>query len=38
MVEVNGRLKPGDTVLRRGSDEIREGSRVSVRFAAAPKG
>jgi RND family efflux transporter MFP subunit len=37
VIEVVGPLKEGDTVLRRGSDEIREGMRVSVRFAPAPK-
>jgi hypothetical protein len=31
LVEIVGPIKPGDTVLRRGSDEIREGTRVNVR-------
>lgn len=30
MVEVFGALKPGDEVVRRGSDEIRENSPVQV--------
>jgi membrane fusion protein, multidrug efflux system len=34
LVEVFGPLKDGDTVLRRGTDEIREGARVTV---AVPK-
>jgi membrane fusion protein, multidrug efflux system len=37
LIEIVGSLKQGDAVLRRGSDEIREGTRVSVRFAPAPK-
>jgi membrane fusion protein (multidrug efflux system) len=37
LIEIVGPVKDGDTVLRRGSDEIREGTRVSVRFAPAPK-
>src|SRR5260370_1361781 len=37
LVENIGPLKEGDTVLRRGSDEIRQGTRVKVRFAPAPK-
>ncbi len=37
LIEIVGPVKEGDTVLRRGSDEIREGTRVSVRFAPAPK-
>jgi len=34
LVEVFGPLKEGDAIVRRGTDEIREGTRVSV---AAPK-
>ena len=30
LVEVFGPLKEGDTILRRGTDEIREGSKVAV--------
>lgn len=37
VIEVVGPLKEGDTVLRRGSDEIREGTRVTVRFTPPPK-
>jgi RND family efflux transporter MFP subunit len=37
LIEIVGPLKDGDTVLRRGSEEIREGARVNVRFAPAPK-
>jgi hypothetical protein len=37
LVEVNGPLKAGDTVLRRGSDQIREGSRLSIRPAQVRK-
>lgn len=37
LIEIVGPLKEGDTVLRRGSDEIREGTRVSVRLSPAPK-
>jgi RND family efflux transporter MFP subunit len=37
LIEIVGPLKDGDTLLRRGSDEIREGTRVNVRFAPAPK-
>jgi RND family efflux transporter MFP subunit len=33
MVEVLGPLTPGDLVVRRGSDEIREGTRLAVRRA-----
>ena len=35
LVEVYGTLKAGDTILRRGSDEIRPGTPIT---AAAPKG
>ncbi len=38
LIEIVGPLKDGDTVLRRGSEEIREGARVNVRFAPPPKG
>ena len=34
MVEVLGPLSPGDLVVRRGSDEIREGTRLQVRKAS----
>ena len=34
LVEVFGALKDGDTIVRRGTDEVREGSKVNV---AAPK-
>jgi hypothetical protein len=34
LVEVFGPLKEGDTIVRRGTDEIREGSKVTI---AAPK-
>ncbi len=37
LIEIIGPLKDGDTVLKRGSDEIREGTRVSVHPAAPPK-
>jgi len=30
LVEVFGQLKDGDTIVRRGTDEIREGSKVNV--------
>ena len=33
MVEVLGQLSPGDLVVRRGSDEIREGTRLQIRKA-----
>lgn len=36
-IEVIGALKDGDVVLRRGSDEVREGTHVKVRFATASK-
>src|SRR5205085_8258046 len=35
LVEVFGALKEGDTIVRRGTDEIREGAKVNVQ---APKG
>jgi membrane fusion protein, multidrug efflux system len=38
LIEIIGPLKEGDIVLRRGSDEIREGTRLKVRFATASKG
>lgn len=31
MVEVLGKLAPGDIIVKRGSDEIREGTRLEVR-------
>jgi RND family efflux transporter MFP subunit len=34
MVEVQGQLSPGDLVVRRGTDEIREGARLQVRKAS----
>jgi membrane fusion protein, multidrug efflux system len=34
LIEVFGALKEGDTILRRGTDEVREGSKVTVQ---APK-
>ena len=34
LVEIIGPIKEGDTVLRRGSEEIREGTRVTVRLGA----
>lgn len=38
LVEIVGPLKEGDRVLRRGSDEIREGTRLKVRLTAVSKG
>jgi membrane fusion protein, multidrug efflux system len=38
LVEIVGPLKEGDTVLRRGSDEIREETRLKVRLTAVSKG
>ena len=38
LVEIVGPLKEGDTVLRRGSDEIREGTRLKVHLSAVSKG
>jgi RND family efflux transporter MFP subunit len=38
LVEVIGPLHEGDTVLLRGTDEIREGSHLNVRLASARKG
>jgi hypothetical protein len=35
LIEVFGALKEGDTIVRRGSDEIREGARVNVQPAKA---
>src|SRR3954469_1129537 len=35
LVEVFGALKEGDTVVRRGTDEIREGAKVNVQPAKA---
>jgi multidrug efflux pump subunit AcrA (membrane-fusion protein) len=35
LIEVFGALKEGDTVVRRGTDEIREGARVNVQPAKA---
>jgi len=36
--EIVGSLKEGDTVLRRGSDEIREGTRLKVSLTSVSKG
>src|SRR5215471_10797300 len=33
LVEVYGNLKPGDTIARRGTDELRAGAQVQVRVA-----
>jgi membrane fusion protein, multidrug efflux system len=33
LIEVFGALKDGDTIVRRGTDEIREGAKVSVQAA-----
>ena len=33
MVEITGDLRPGDIVLRRGTDEVREGANVNVKLA-----
>jgi membrane fusion protein, multidrug efflux system len=38
LVEIIGPLKDGDTVLRRGSDEIRQGAHINVRTVRATKG
>jgi hypothetical protein len=38
LIEIVGPLKEGDTVLRRGSDEIREGTSLKVRLATVSKG
>jgi RND family efflux transporter MFP subunit len=38
LVEVNGQLAAGDTILRRGTDEIRPGAHVEIRLAPAGKG
>jgi RND family efflux transporter MFP subunit len=38
LVEIIGPLKDGDAVLRRGSDEIRQGARINVRIVPATKG
>jgi membrane fusion protein (multidrug efflux system) len=35
LVEVVGPLQEGDTILRRGTEEIRQGARVNVRISAA---
>jgi len=37
LVEVIGSLAGGDTVLRRGSDEIRQGTHVNIRVLPAAK-
>jgi hypothetical protein len=36
-IEVQGALKAGDWVVERGSDELREGTRVAARHAAPAK-
>ena len=33
LIEVFGALKEGDTIVRRGTDEIREGARVNAQAA-----
>jgi hypothetical protein len=33
LIEVFGALKDGDTIVRRGTDEIREGAKVNVQPA-----
>jgi membrane fusion protein, multidrug efflux system len=38
LVEIVGPLQAGDTILRRGSDEIHAGTRLTVRLASDPKG
>ena len=38
LIEVVGPLEDGDTVLRRGSEEIRQGTRLKVRLATKSKG
>ena len=38
LVEIIGPLKDGDMVLRRGSDEIRQGAHINVRTVRATKG
>jgi RND family efflux transporter MFP subunit len=38
LVEVIGPLHEGDTVLLRGTDEIREGAHLNIRLASARKG
>jgi hypothetical protein len=35
LVEIIGPLKDGDTVLRRGSDEIRQGTPINARTVPA---
>jgi RND family efflux transporter MFP subunit len=35
LIEVFGALKEGDTIVRRGTDEIREGAKVNVQPAKA---
>ena len=37
LVEVTGSLQPGDTVVRRGSDEIREGTAIQVQIQVQGK-
>jgi RND family efflux transporter MFP subunit len=38
LVEIIGRLRDGDAVLRRATDEIRQGTHVNVRIVPATKG
>jgi hypothetical protein len=38
LVEVLGALREGDTVLRRGTDEIRQGTRLKVNIVPGKKG
>ena len=33
LVEVTGNIEAGDVVLRRGTDEVREGSQINVKLA-----
>ena len=37
-LEIVGPLKDGDTVLRLGSDEIRDGTHLKIRLATGSKG
>jgi hypothetical protein len=36
LIEVFGALKDGDTIARRGTDELREGTKVTVQASATP--
>jgi rRNA processing protein Gar1 len=35
LIEVFGPLKDGDTIVRRGTDELREGTKVTIQVAGA---